>query len=171
MIRFFSPEATIISLIVMGIMVGISKAQKKSRRTSVANFDWNAVPPSMTQQRKSTMRKITEQHSDCSAEIFSFCAFDKNTVNALDDMDVGDRVWVELNRKFNDYVIFANCYEKRLDESLIPPGSHLKQVLQKYVPCEAYLGGKGYIGDGISGNIIVFYKLDGVPPTKVELEG
>lgn len=81
----------------------------------------------------------------------------------------GDRV----DLKLIDGTVTVYVEDKRIGEPQIPYTSRLPQILDDHIDFEAYLGGRDIqccTANMQFVSIIVFYKIDGVPPTKVQLE-
>lgn len=115
------------------------------------------------------MRRVVSEHSDCTAEVVNMCVLDYDRAKVISRLTPGDRV----DLKLIDGTVTVYVEDKRIGEPQIPYTSRLPQILDDHIDFEAYLGGRDIqccTANMQFVSIIVFYKIDGVPPTKVQLE-
>lgn len=116
------------------------------------------------------MKKIASLYTDHTAEVIPFFVHGKKRVETSRLIDLGNKVELRLN----DGNIKVFAYGDYIAELFPDKGSHLEKVMEKGIPFHAYLGGRDlayrFDEDRDSCSIIVFYKLDGIPPTKVILK-
>ena len=141
----------------------------QASRTSQSNtFDHNLARKKRDNIER--MKKIAALYTDHSAEVIPFFVRGKRRVETLRLLDPGNKVELRLNN--GNIKVFA--YGEYIAELLPDKGSHLEEVMNKGLTYHAYLGGRdlAYMLDEDldSCSIIVFYKLPGLPPTKVNIE-
>ncbi len=114
--------------------------------------------------------KIVDQYKDYSAEVISISIFGRKKVETFRLVHPGDIV----DLRYIDDEIKVYSFERFIADLIPDPNSHLREVMSNDIPYHAYLGGRKIsltnLDDYDSCSIIVFYKLDGVPPTKVILK-
>lgn len=163
MYRFYSPGTTIFAILVMCIL-SLFPRRKKLRVSKTCN------EPSDTERANiSAMKKVVAEHEGFTAEVIPINVFGRKRVETFRLISPGHSV--ELRMKDGDIKVFL--FGEYIAELLLPTDSHLQQILAESIPFDAYLGGRdlAFMYDDAydSCSIIVFYKLKGVPPTKVNL--
>lgn len=114
------------------------------------------------------MQKIVDAHRDCTAEVFNIFVKGRRSVRQFSDITPGDRV--ELHLQGNSVTVSVGA--ARVASAILPPSSRLPEVINGDHSFDAYLGGRDEQNaseDADFASIIVFYILDGVPPTRVNL--
>lgn len=155
--RFSTPGVTLFSLLAVGIM-SLFRAPKSHSRLSRSS-----QPP-----RVSRMQKIVDAHRDCTAEVFNIFVKGRRSVRLFSDITPGDRVGLHLQG--NSVTVSVGA--ARVASAILPPSSRLPEVINGGHSFDAYLGGRDEQNaseDADFASIIVFYILDGVPPTRVNL--
>ena len=152
-------------LVFMAVGFGIylwKTRRRVSRRAESQLYD---------EQRRNvdTMRRIVNDHQDFTAEVINFAVFGERKARKSKLLAVGTRL--NIKREGDKYVIWV--HHEPLAELLMPDASLLPRVIEEKHPVDVYLGGRDTTNcnenfDACS--LIAFYKLAGVPPTKVSLE-
>lgn len=111
--------------------------------------------------------RVVDQYKDYTAEVISINIFGKNKVEKFRLLNPGDKV--ELRYIHDEIKVYSFG---RFIADLIPDASsRLREVMSKGIPYHSYLGGRDMalmnLDSYDSCSIIVFYKMEGVPPTKV----
>ncbi len=119
----------------------------------------------------SIIKRVVDQHEDCTAEVVNLMVKGSRRVKISHRLKPGDRVELRLGKEGVE--LFAE--DRYLaDLFLLPEDSRIPGILRDGITYEAFLGGRDKVlsfnpeADFIS--IIVFYKLPGVPPVKVDLK-
>lgn len=160
----------LLSLIFGGILSLIPEKKKKRYKGNSYQPSHSSSQPKVMTERESNisaMGKVVTEHEDSTAEVI----FGRRKVETFRLLSPGRKV--ELRMKKGDIKVFA--YGEYMGELFIPKGSNLPRLFEENIPFEAYLGGRDLNMLSFENmdfcSIIVFYKLDGVPPTKVNLIG
>lgn len=127
----------------------------------------NSFPKSVPETIPSRIRSVVEAHSDYTAEIIDVCSYTLNTNPVTMRHVPGDPV--EL--KMVDGAVAVYIDGTLITKLYYLPDSRLKQVVESGHKFYAYI----FDRDKEASNpnwmdflkVIVFYKLDGIPPTKV----
>lgn len=174
MFRCHSPGSMLFSLIAGWVLSFIpAKRRKRYKGNSYQPSHTSSQPKVMTERESniSAMEKVVAEHADCTAEIIKFDVFGRRKVGTFRLLSPGHKV--ELRMKKGDIKIFA--FGEYIDDLIVPRDSNLPRLFEENIPFEAYLGGRDLNMLSFENmdfcSIIVFYKLDGVPPTKVSLIG
>jgi len=118
----------------------------------------------------SAMQKIVDAHKDFTAEIISFSVSGKHRVKNFRLLDPGDEI--EVRSDGENFKLYA--FDEYVTDLIIPESSHIPDLFKNKIPFDAYLGGRdlNFIhNDQMDfASLIFFYKIDGVPPTKVNLQ-
>lgn len=161
--RHFSPEATLFALVAAGVMK-LFPGSKKRRYTYTRD-----EPSAEEEANISAMQGVVSAHEDCTAEVIPINVFGRRQVETFRLLSPGDKVTLRI--KNDDIKVFA--YGQYICELIPQADSNLERLLKDNVPFEAYLGGRDlaflYSDTYDSCSIIVFYKLEGAGPTKVNL--
>lgn len=155
--RFSTPGFTLFSLVAAGIM-SLFRAPKKHIRTSRPS-----QPPCV-----SRVQEIVNTHSDCTVEVFNIFVKGRRSVRIFSDITPGDRVGLHLHGS----TVTVTVGTARVATAVLPESSRLPEVIHGGHSFEAYLGGRdeqNVSEEADFASIIVFYILDGVPPTRVNL--
>lgn len=138
--------------------------------------DIGFFPPEPMTPGDSEVEKVVKAHSDCTAEIFEIMAFGRTRVErTMYSMTPGDRV--ELRRHDGVIKVYGFYHGTDLtfyinDLLMIPATSLLPKLFDEDITFEAYLGGRDVYSsskDMAFLSIIVFYHIEGISPTKVNL--
>ncbi len=161
--RFFSPGATIFSLVFAGVMSLVFKT-KKRKPTHISN-----QPTSEEDANIAAMKVVLSEHEDCTAEVIDINVFGRRRVETFRLLSPGRRV--ELRMKKDEIKVFS--FGEYIAELITPADSNLPRLFNEHIHFDAYLGGRDmtflYSDTYDSCSIIIFYKIDGIPPTKVNL--
>lgn len=168
MFRVFSPEVIILALGVAGILKLIPSRKQKPRHVD-SNWKSEVSDEESMHNNISRMQRVVDEHSDCTAEVVNMCVLDYDRAKAISRLTPGDRV----DLKLADNTVSVYVDSRRVGDPQIPHTSRLRQILTDHIDFEAYLGGRDIKCCTKSMqfvSIIVFYKINGVPPTEVKLE-
>lgn len=149
--------------------------QKRKREKEFENIcddmhdDFGGVPVEETYQYQ-LLRHVADGHSDCTIEILQLLESGKNA-RRIRELHAGE----PLQLKPQELFLFADVYTvtgSHLGSCIIPTDSNLEKALEKGIKCEAFMGGKddGCMGDNILASIVVFFKMEGVPPTQLNIK-
>jgi len=175
MFRMYSPGASLFALAVAAILKLIPGKNKKRKQAQVApschsddSSYGSAVRAKEEQPYMSIMQRIVDEHADYTAEVFQLFVTKPWKVSIVSRLIPGDRVGLKLI----DDEVWVTVNGKIVDDPALPLNSRLPQVLSEHIHYDAYLGGREIAVctptlEVVS--IIVFYKIDGVPPTNVDL--
>ena len=123
-----------------------------------------------TQENLERLQQVADSHKDYSAEVIPYYIKGKNRVKTFRLLNPGNEV--ELRLHDDDIKILA--FGEYITDLLILKESHLQEVMKHGLPFHAYLGGRDpeyrYNDDFDLGNVIVFYKIEGLPPTQVTIQ-
>jgi len=124
--------------------------------------------PSEEQANVLAMEKIVAQHEGYTAEVIHINVFGRKRVDDFRLLKPGHEIELRMGRGG----IRVYAFGKFMADVLEPAESNLPRLFKETIPFDAYLGGRNrtYEDDYDSCSIIVFYKIDGVPPTKVILK-
>lgn len=115
------------------------------------------------------VRSIVDEHKGFTAEVFSIGVCGRREVERIRRLNPGDKTEIRM-RDGIPYVYSSGGW---IAPVYSQDGSYLEKLLNEGIPFEAYLGGRDYTflcDDGYdSCRIIIFYKIDGLPPTRVDL--
>lgn len=130
--------------------------------------------PLTERERKniSDVEKLVARYDGYTAEVFDINVFGRRKVETFRLLNPGEEVTLRKYRNTNGiYKVFA--FDEYVADIIVTGSSRLPQLFQQKIPFYAYLGGRDrafrFRDDYDSCSIIVFYKMDGVPPTKVNL--
>lgn len=166
--RYFSPGATIFSLVAAGVMSLFSRSKKSSSTASFSPSSTTSYQSKVEEENVSAMQEIVSQHKDCTAEVIDINIFGRRRVETFRLLSIGQKI--DIRMKKGDLKVFA--YGEYIAELIPSAGSNLEQLFKEHIQVDAFLGGRNYtLHDDTydTASIILFYKLDGVPPTKVDL--
>lgn len=115
------------------------------------------------------MERIAREHSDFTAEVFNIIVSGRKKVEVSSQLAPGDRV--DLRQKEGTVKVYAKG-TRLADAILLDDDSRIPSVLADGISFDAYFGGRDVSAgtdtiDFLS--IVVFYKIDGVPPTKLDI--
>lgn len=163
--RNYSPGAGLFALVAAGVMSLFPSRIKKNH-----SYDTTADPEEeVRNQNLAAMKKIVAEHEDCTAEVIEINVFGRRKVNTFRLLSPGRKV--ELLMKKGDIKVFA--YGEYIAELIPPAGSRLPQLFHENIPFDAYLGGRDLVFSDSDTydlcSIIVFYKIEGIQPTEVNL--
>lgn len=161
--RDCTPGAILFSLVTAGVMKLFSGSKKRR---------YTYTPDELSAEEEaniSAVQIIVSAHEDCTAEVIPIRVFGKRRVDTFRLLSPGDKVTLKI--KNDEIKVFA--YGEYICELIPEAGSNLYRLFEDNVPFEAYLGGRDlslkYQDSFDFCSIIVFYKLEGVGPTKVSL--
>lgn len=121
------------------------------------------------QMNKKLIETVVEAHTDCTAEVVNVFVKGRKRVNSFRQVKHGNEVKLVLSR--NNVNLYA--HGRFMCTLILPVTSMIPQLLKENAHIEAYLGGRdmqhSYNEDADFASIIVFYKVEGLPPTKVIL--
>lgn len=156
----------IVFLLVVYFIYQVCKPRRNSyRRTLGAD--------GLTPQERAnveTMKKIVAQYEDYTAEVINFAVSGRKIVSYWREVPIGTPL--EIRKDGIMYYVYESG--RRIYWFVKSEGSNIERLFDENIPFHAYLGGRN--GAFLSGedldfsSIIIFYKIDGVPPTKVNLQ-
>lgn len=118
-----------------------------------------------------SINDVVAAHADCSAEVLSLAVHGRRRASLMKRLRPGD--WLKLRPSdidgFVDVIVYRTC----VGQLMCPDGSRVPELLGAGKRVWAYLGGRDleyFYSDSDFCSIIVFYKVPGVPPTKVNLQ-
>lgn len=149
------------------------KRRKKSKTTSKAPHPdlWEEEKKKDERQNVEAVKRMIAAHADCTAEVFNVVALGWGRVYQFRKVRPGDPVEIRRhNGLFKVYV--ENRYVSDIyagEQSLLP------RIFDENIPFEAFLGGRDMQSayrdtERDFCSIIIFYRIPGVQPTKVNLE-
>lgn len=151
----------IVILIVVSFSSYLWKTRRKVRRTD--NFS------SKRQRNIDVMTSLVKAHSDFTAEVIPFSVFGRKNVEISRLKEVGEDL--EIRQSDDIYRIYA--FAEPIAELIIPKTSLIPNLIHDNDPIKVYLGGRDasmmYNNNLDLCSLIVFYKKEGIPPTKVNL--
>lgn len=159
---------TLGGMIAMGAVIAIMKAirpKKRSRPTSVKETHKEEA-----QENIDEMTAVVNAHKGYTAEVINVNVFGKRAVETFRLLRPGRAVEIRRNRK-GDLKVYA--YGEHICELIPAADSNIPRLLDDGIPFEAYLGGRDMAmmySDTIDFcSIIIFYRIDGIPPTTVNI--
>lgn len=159
----------IVCAIVLYLISKLYKIWEKAKRVT-KSFPADCSPTTEDKENLSRITKVTEQHSDHTAEVFNFSVHGRSKVLTCRLLQPGDKI--ELRLKDNFLKIFA--FGEYLSETYLSDKSNLKMVFEQNILYHSYIGGRYncFMSDSIFDyfTVIIFYKVDGIPPTKVNIQ-
>ena len=155
--RIYSPAATIFSFVTAGVLSRLGGHRHKSRRR-------REVTPYVPK-----IQRVIDAHRDCTAELFNIFVRGRKRANAFAQLSPGDMLEVKLDGDSLE-VWVGNI---KIASAEIPATSLLPKAFQSGADIYAYLGGRDLENASDTaefGTVVVFYKLEDVPPTKINLQ-
>lgn len=129
--------------------------------------------PAPMQSGDSEIEKVVKAHADCTAEVFKVAVIDRTPVeNAKWLINPGDPVTLKKYKTY--FKVLGHSYTSLFYLGNFYPGasSMLPRLFADNIPFDAYLCGRDsyQVTDNVIFiSIIVFYRIDGIPPTKVNI--
>lgn len=129
--------------------------------------------PTPMQSGDSEIEKMVKAHADCTAEVFNVAVHGKNSVeNAKWLIKPGDPVTLKMSK--TSFKVLGHIYSSLFYLGNFYPGasSMLPKLFADNIPFDAFLCGRDsyqVTKNLIFISIIVFYRIDGIPPTKVNI--
>ncbi len=158
MFRYYSPGVTIFSLVAAGVLSLFKRSPKRTYKSQPTHQPY--IPK---------IRRVVDAHKDYTAEVFNVFVHGQKKVAVSSVLVPGDSLDVKINGEFLD-VYKSNIW---ITSTALPESSLLQRVFSERQCPEAYLGGRDVSNSSEVADfatIIVFYKLEGVLPTVVDLE-
>lgn len=156
--RYYPPGADIFALIVAGILKMFGKPKRRSGKA-----DQHYEP------YVSEVQRMLDAHADCTAELFNIFISGSRKVAPFSRLAPGDRMEARLN---GDSISFL-VDEVIVADAELPESSLLPRVFNDRIEPEAFLGGRDVANaseEAEFATVVVFYKIEGVPPTKIQIE-
>ena len=158
------PGVWLLTAAIVGILSLLGRKKKRPSQAASAKGGASrraSSTPQAQQSYVSTMERIAREHSDFTAEVFN--------IIVSSQLAPGDRV--DLRQKEGTVKVYAKG-TRLADAILLDDDSRIPSVLADGISFDAYLGGRDVSAgtdtiDFLS--IVVFYKIDGVPPTKLDI--
>ena len=154
---------------IVGFLVYLYKHRTPARKC-------NEILSAHTSEEKSNvlaMEKVVAAHEEYSAEVFNISVFGRRKVETFRLLSPGDKVELRLKRGCNACVDVL-AFGEYITDFIPDLGSNLLRLLKEKRQFDAYLGGRDltfrYNDEYDACSIIIFFKLDGVPPTHVNLK-
>lgn len=116
------------------------------------------------------MEEIVARYEGYTAEVINFAVRGVENVTYWRTVPIGTAL--EIKKDGIDYFVYAGG--RRVGSFLKGEGSNIERLFDDRITFDAYLGGRdASVVDTLydCASIILFYKIEGVPPTKVNLEG
>lgn len=157
--RFYSPGTQIFSLLIAGVL-SLIKAPKKTKRPARA---------SARSPYYDAVQEVVAAHADCTAEVFNVFVSGAGKVRIFSELSPGDRV--ELHLREEGIGVFVDG--KYMSTPLLPESSRLRDCLESDTEVKAFLGGRDVTScseDAEFCSIVAFYKIEGVPPTRISIK-
>lgn len=158
----------IVCVIIIFFLCSLLDKCRKTTESSQMSTDKSTS--SDDKENLSRMTKVAEQYSDHTAEVFNFSVHGRSKVLTCRLLQPGDKI--ELRLKDNFLKIFA--FGEYLSETYLSDKSNLKMVFEQNIPYHSYIGGRYncFMSDSNFDyfTVIIFYKVDGIPPTKVNIQ-
>lgn len=163
-------------LVILGILACFFDT-KKRRKRCIPTSQPTQPDPWEEEKKKDELlnvesaNRMLAAHADCTAEVFSVTALGWGQVYQFRKVRPGDPV--EIRRYKGWFKVFVeNRYVAELyagEQSLLP------RIFDENIPFEAFLGGRDMQSayrdtERDFCSIIIFYRIPGVPPTKVTLQ-
>ena len=155
--RYFTPGSIFLTLAIVGVMM-LFKMPKKRHYKKARSYE-----PYVSQ-----MQRILDSHADCTAELFNIFVKGYKKVAAFSCLAPGDMMEVTCH----DNSISFYARGTLVATVPIPESSHLMQVFECGIRPEAFLGGRDVSNaseDAEFATVVIFYKIEGVPATKIKL--
>lgn len=136
-----------------------------------SHFSTSSAELNQAQRRRNFNRieSLVKGYEGFTAEVIKFSVSGQERVKKWRLVSVGDSVC--LKRQEGKIQLYA--FDSFVSDLQIPLDSNIPRLFDESIRFEAYLGGRNmdYIDDPDTDycSLIVFYKIDGVPPTKVNL--
>lgn len=148
--------------------------KRRSKPTSIASPEesdiWEEEKKREEQQNTEAAQRLVEAHADCTAEVINIIVWGWGRVYDFRKLRPGDPV--EISRHKGEFKVFSHG---RYIADLYPgKESRLPRIFDESIPFEAYLGGRDMRNAYVETerdycSIIIFYRIPGVAPTKVNL--
>lgn len=166
------PGVWLLTAAIVGILSLLGRKKKRPSQAVSAKGGASrraSSTPQAQQSYVSTMERIAREHSDFTAEVFNIIVSGRKKVEVSSQLAPGDRV--DLRQKEGTVKVYAKG-TRLADAILLDDDSRIPSVLADGISFDAYLGGRDVSAgtdtiDFLS--IVVFYKIDGVPPTKLDI--
>lgn len=117
------------------------------------------------------LNRVIAEHDDCTAEVLSLAVCDARNAARMKCLQPGDEV--ELRACDKGYTaVEVYAAGSRVGELMCVDGSRVPALVADGATVSAYLGGRDmeyFHADCDFCSIIVFYRLQGVPPTRVNV--
>lgn len=168
MFRSFSPTVQLFSLMTAGIL-SLFKSSKKTRTSGPAAGSTPATNHSRSPYYD-RVQKVVAAHADCTAEIFNIFVHGAGKVRIFSELIPGDRVDLRLRDDEVSVYVDGKYMSTPL---LLSDSSRLRSLLESDADIDAFLGGRDVSccsDDAEFCSIIAFYKIKGVPPTRISVE-
>ena len=161
---------SLILVIIFGIMI-FGRKRLKSRKTYTRQDSAPTYTPAQSKRDYSAIGEVVKAHSDCTAEVVDVFVKGLSSVAISSSTPIGSKV--ELSLQANNLVHLIIKGNDVATLYLLPSDSRIPLLLRNGTSVECFLGGRDVSAltskvDFIS--IIAFYKMQGVPPTKVEIK-
>ena len=117
----------------------------------------------------SQVQRVLDDHADCTAELFNIFVHGRKRVAPFSSLTPGDRMEMTLH---GDKISFYTD-GTMVAEIDLPESSMLPEAFKTDIRPEAFLGGRDVANaseDAEFATVIVFYKINGIPPTKIKIE-
>lgn len=148
------------SWIATAIIVGILKLFKMPKRTLAPAKD---VKPYVDD-----VRKVVAKYADCTAEVVNVFVSGRKKVALMHVLTPGDRVELGLHDGLSALFVKGEY----MTTLLLPDNSRIPNLLKNDVDINAFLGGRDVTASSVDAefcSVIAFYKIEGVPPTVVNI--
>lgn len=120
----------------------------------------------------SSISEVVADHADYTAEVLTLSVNGRKKASRIKKLVPGD--YVELRASGYDSFVSVYVDGMNVGDMLCPDESRVPSLLSEGKPVDAYLGGRDlefYYNDECDFcSIIVFYKIPGVPSTRIAIE-
>ncbi len=166
----------VLVLLIVVFIVYMYKTRPKTPRMSteeMIEIITNPPPEPPTERDRENVRameRLVAQYEGYSAEVFDIYTSGRRNVETIRLLRPGDEIELRQSIEvFFDVLAFG----KKVSLLFVPDTSNLPRIFKEKIPYFAYLGGRSktfqYERTFDLSRIIVFYKMEGVPPTRVNL--
>lgn len=171
---YYAPMSfPVLVFLIVAFICYMRKTSPKKSQSSLFDDLMDSEPmPLSTRERENIaeMERVVAQYEGYTAEVFDITVFGRKKVDTFRLLNPGRKV--EL-RKCSKELYEVLAFGDSVADLFAMEPSNLPQLFEENIPFYAYLGGRNRAfmsrDDFDDCKIIVFYKMDGVPPTKVNL--
>ena len=150
-------------------ILGLFPNRSKSTIRHTPRLSTTDEPNSEEEANILAMEKVIAEYEGYTAEVFKVNIFGRKRVETFRLLSPGQRV--DVKKKKGEIKVFA--FGEFITDLIPGVYSNMPKLFEQNIRFDAYLGGRNrtflYDDTYDSCSIIIFYKLDGIPPTQVNL--